>query len=285
MLLSAGMLSVFTLFAKFATKDTPYLLLSFLRFTIPFVLLLPFLLWKTSLKTLFSTKHLKLQFLRTGCILVSQYTIFYYLQRASLLDTTVLQNTSPLFLPILEKLFFRYRFDWRVILSILISFVGVLCILQPDSGFFDRFSFIGFLAPLGQAGSQVLYRHQARNENRESTLFYLFLLTSIASTIIYFFSSEFHSDTGVLKNYSTLAWVNIFLMGIASIFNQSFRGVAYAHGTPSALSPFLYFSIIVSGILDWAIFHVLPNKLSLAGAFLVLLGGLIQLWKWKRRTS
>jgi drug/metabolite transporter (DMT)-like permease len=281
MLLSSVTLSLFTLFAKFGADHTSFFLLLFLRFCIPLLLLIPFLLSTMSLKELFWIGNVKMQFLRSGCILLYQYSIFYYLTYASLLDATVLQNTAPLFMPILERIFFKHRFDKKVLLSIGISFVGVLCILQPDSDIFARLSVVGFLAPLGQAGSQVLYGHQAKKENQRFTLFYMFFLCSIFTGIIYVFSKGFFGGDPTLEKYSFWLWMNILFLGIVSILNQIFRGVAYQHGKASALAPFLYVSIIASAILDWAIFHHLPNWLSLVGAILVIVGGMIQIYRWK----
>lgn len=279
MLLSSVALSFFTLFAKFGTENTSYFLLTFLRFGVPFLLVLPYLLWSTPIKELFDTSNFKMQLLRTGCILVYQYSIFYYLMHASLLDATVLQNTAPLFMPILERIFFKHRFNGRVLISIIVSFVGVLCILQPDQQLFARLSIAGLLAPLGQAGSQVLFGHQARKESQKTTLFYLFFLSSLFTAIAFLFSNEFFGAKNSLENYSVLAWANILALGLMSVFNQSLRGIAYRHGKPSALAPFLYFSLIFSALFDWAIFHRLPNWLSLAGAIFVFAGGLIQVYK------
>ena len=114
MLLSSVTLTIFTLFAKFSTGNTPYFLLIFLRFIIPFILVLPYLLWRTNLKELFITGNLKIHLLRCLSILIYQYAIFYYLMQSTLLNATVLQNTAPLFLPILEWLFFKYRFNAKV---------------------------------------------------------------------------------------------------------------------------------------------------------------------------
>ncbi len=279
MLLSSGMLSFFTLFSKFGTENTSYFLLTFLRFGIPFLILLPFLLLTTPIKELFDTSNFKMHLLRVGCVLLYQYSIFYYLMHATLLDATVLQNTAPLFIPILERIFFKHRFHFKVLISIIISFVGVLCILQPDKQIFARLSIAGFLAPLGQAGSQVLYGHQARNENQKSNLFYLFFLTALLPAVVFMFSEEFLRQENSLENYSLWGWANILALGIASIFNQSLRGIAYQYGKASQLAPFLYFSLIFSAFFDWLIFERLPNILSLAGAILVIAGGIIQVYK------
>lgn len=278
MLLCSFLMALFVLFGKIAIGITSFFQLTFLRFAIPLILFLPYLLIKGSLKELFYQCNLRMELIRALCILVYQYSIFYYLLHASLLDATVLQNTAPLFIPILEALFFKYKFDRRVILSILISFVGILCILQPDKDIFARLSIAGLLVPLSQAGSQVLYGHQAKRENLTMTLFYQFFLTTICSGVIYLFASAFFGEADSLKNYSGLAWMNILALGLVSLLNQQLRGIAYRHGKPSALAPFLYVSLIFSALFDWTLFHNLPNWLSLLGATLVVAGGLIQVY-------
>ena len=281
MFLSSLTLTLFTLFSKFGTSSIPYFLLVFLRFGIPLLLLVPYFLWTSSIKELFLRKNLTIQLLRCICILIYQYSLFYYLIYASLLDATVMQNTAPLFMPILEWLFFKHRFEKKVILSICISFVGVLCVLQPNRAIFGQLSLAGFLVPLGQAGSQVLYGHQAKHENQKSTLFYQFFICSVISGITFLFAREFFGELSLLKHGTFLLWLNIICLGLASILNQSFRGAAYKHGKASALAPFLYLSIIFSAILDWGLFHHLPNWLSLIGAIFIIAGGLIQVQKRK----
>ena len=281
MLLSSVALSFFTLFAKFGIENISYFLLTFLRFGIPFLLLLPYLLWTTSIGELFHTSNFKIQLARCGCILVYQYSMFYYLMHANLLDATVLQNTAPLFMPLLERLFFKHRFNTKVWISIIVSFMGVLCILQPDKEIFARLSIAGLLVPLGQAGSQVFFGHQARNENQKSNLFYIFFLPSIFTAIAFLFSVEFLGEGISLQNHSAIVWINVIALGVVSIFNQTLRSIAYRYGKPSALAPFLYFSLIFSAFFDWAIFHHLPNWLSMAGTIFVIAGGIIQFYKRK----
>jgi drug/metabolite transporter (DMT)-like permease len=281
MLLSGVTLSLFTLFAKFGTESTPYLLLIFLRFVLPLLFLMPILLTTISFKDLFLKTNLKMQLLRSGCILIYQYSIFYYLISASVLDATIMQNTAPLFMPILELVFFKHRFEKRTLLSILVSFAGVLCILKPSASFFEQLSILGLVIPLSQAGSQVLYSHQAKSENQKFNLFYLYFIGSVVSGIVFAFSEAFSMVSAPFENYTLLLWGNLICLALATLFNQIFRGFSYKYGKASALAPFLYMSIIFSAIIDWAVFHHPPGWLSLAGAILVIGGGMIQVFNRK----
>ena len=75
-----------------------------------------------------------------------------------------------------------------------------------------------------------------------------------------------------------IAFVTIFAMGLATLFNQLFRGLAYRCGGPSTLATFLYFSVFVSAVLDWLIFHKTPTPLTIIGSCLIILGGLVKIF-------
>lgn len=281
-LLSTIGISLFGLFSKFGLDDTPFFLITFLRFAIPFILLLPFSLSKYSIIQLWKATNWKIQWLRSSCVLVYQYSFFYFLNQQSLLDAAVLQNTAPLFILIFESLFHRQRLNMITLFSIGISFVGVLCILQPDFGVINRISLVGFLIPVALAGSQVIYSHQVQRSPQQSTLFFLFFLCSIFTGILYLFSGElFQASTyGHTSNFVHL-WILIG-MGVTSIFNQSFRGFAYRYARPSILAPFSYVALLFSGLFDWLIFNLLPNLWSGLGLGLVIMGSIVQFYRKKR---
>jgi len=284
-LLSTIGISLFGLFSKFGLDNTPFFLITFLRFAIPFMLLLPFSLTKYSVAQLWKATNWGIQWLRSSCVLVYQYSFFYFLNQQSLLDAAVLQNTSPLFILIFESLFHRQRLNMITLFSIAISFIGVLCILQPDLGVISRISLVGFLIPVALAGSQVIYSHQVHYAPQQSTLFFLFFFCSIFTGVLYLFSGVLF-QASVYGHTSSLVHIWVLLgMGVTSIFNQSFRGFAYRYARPSILAPFSYVALLFSGLFDWLIFNRLPNLWSGLGLALVIIGSVIQFYGKKRSIS
>jgi drug/metabolite transporter (DMT)-like permease len=276
MLLSAIGLSFFGLFVKLGTAAISFFLLTFLRFSIPLLLILPYILWRVGIPKFSQSGTFYLQIGRVGCILVSQYAIFYYLSQASLLDAAVLQNTSPLFIPLIERTFLDRPLKKELLFGMVISFAGVLCILKPDYGIIAWVSIVGLVAALGQAGSQVFFGMQSRAERTETNLFYLFFFSSIVSLVIFFIIASFEQgirlEIDSLTNLDHEFYWYLVALGLATIFNQLFRGVAYRYANPGILAPMLYFSVVMSGFLDWVIFNRLPDRWVLIGAILVVLG-------------
>ncbi len=279
MLLSAACLSFFTLFIKLSNEAIDFFLLAFLRFLIPLGLILGYLGVQGSWKELFPMNNLKLHLVRIFCVLIYQYGIFYYLTQKSLFDATVLQNTAPLFIPLFDKLILRHRIRKITLVSMLISFIGILLILHPDQGIIAWISVIGLVAAFAQGASQFLFGLQSDREKTEVNVFYYYFLASIFSLAIYLISSVFEHqiirETEALANLDRAFYIYLFALSVVSIFNQSFRGMAFKHGRPSVLAPFLYFSVLFSGILDWIIYGNLPGRLTLIGSICVILGGLV----------
>jgi S-adenosylmethionine uptake transporter len=209
--------------------------------------------------------------------------VFYYLLYGSLLDITVLLNLSPIIVALLERIIFKHPIHKSVAISLLVSFVGALCVLQPDKGIFSLLSFVGLIAALASGTSQVVYGHNARKEPTSVSLFYLFFIGSIVSFLVLLIYQAFANESVVKATSSFLFgdWAPLlFLLALSlcTITNQSFRGLAYQHGRPAVLAPFLYFSVFFSALFDWLIFHNTLNTLEIVGILLILLGGFLQIF-------
>lgn len=275
MLLSASGLAVIGLFAKISMKEISVMSLIFWRFLIAFVFCFLFFLIKNQLKGIFDFRNIKLQLLRVLFLLMAQYGFFYYLHTNDLLSATVLLNTGPFFIPVIEWVILKNKVGKSTWIAVVISFIGMLCILQPDGGIISLMSLIGLFAGLSQGASQVVFGIRAKKENSESSLLHLFFLCSILTLIPYLCLPAIW----ITKEELTIS--NLLLLGglgLASVWNQISRSIAYSNGSPSRLSPFFYFSVVLAGFFDWLIFHEVPNGLSIAGAVLVFLGGAIKIY-------
>lgn len=281
--LSAFSLALFGLFVKLSNSNIPFFFLTFLRFFVPLLLLVPVMFWRGSFEGFYLFRGSKNQFIRCFFVLLSQYSIFYYLTQGSLLNAALLQNTGPLFIPIMERLFFGDRIGKSTWISLIVSAVGVICLLQPGDSLFTTLSFIGLLAGVGQAGSQVFYSKNAKKEKNDVNLFYLFFLGSLFSLL-----PVLLLDVVITPDFSAIMGHFFFgdprdiaylvALSLAALANQGFRGMAYQQTSKSSvLAPFFYTGVLFSGLFDLIVFDDVPNLLSIFGAFLIILGGILKI--------
>lgn len=273
MLLSGIGLALVGLFGKLGSEQFFLSALIFWRFFAAFSIYLIFLILLKKLKG--APSHLKMNFIRALFILGAQASFFYYIQNHSLLNGMVLFNTGTLFIPIIEWAFLRQKVGKSTWITVAISFIGVLCILQPDRGIFSYASLIGLLSGLCQGISQTLFGITSRKEMQGLSILFLFLFCAALSLIPYLFSQSTWVEG---KGFDLWSLGLILLLGVFSIFNQTTRALAYQHSTPSRVSPYLSFSVFISGLFDWWFFNRIPNLLSIIGAILVISAGVLKIY-------
>ena len=276
MLLSAAGMSLVGLFGKFAIEDLTVPALMFWRYASTSVLLFLSLLFLGQLKGLLDFQHIKIQLLRAFFLLLAQYCFFYYLLRSNLLNASALLNTGPVFIAIIEAGVLRKKVGVSTWIAGVVSLIGAFLLLQPDAGIFSYLSLIGLLSGISQGASQVIFGMQSeRKDPPHIGVMQLFSLCTVFSAIVFLcFPKGMASD----KIFTSWDFGLIAALAAASILNQLFRAEAYAHGTPSRLSPFLYFAVLLAGVWDWVIFNDTPNLLSICGAALIVLGGLLKIY-------
>jgi drug/metabolite transporter (DMT)-like permease len=274
-LLSAVGLALIGLFGKLGAPLFSLEALIFWRFLAAFLFCTAFMWFIGHLHQIRSAHNPKMDIVRAVFVLGAQYSFYYYIQRAPLMNGMVLLSLGPLFIPFIERLLTGAAIGKSTWIGLGVSFVGMLCVLQPDAGIFSLLSLVGVLSGLSQACSQVVFGMTSKDEQTYLSTWYMFVLCLPISLIPYFIDGHTWAEG---HNLTLDAVLIVFGMGIASILNQLARAVAYHHSTPSRLATFLYFAIFLGGIFDWLVFKNPPNLLSLIGAALVILGGVLKIY-------
>ena len=135
-------------------------------------------------------------------------------------------------------------------------------------------SLIGLLSGLCQGISQVLFGINVGKERYDLGVLSLFFFSSLFSLLPFLFGPPAW-ETGA--DWRWAVWM-IGALAVFSTANQLFRGAAYECSTPSRLSPFLYIAVPMAGVFDWTVFGNPPNLLSVFGAALVILSGLLKIY-------
>ena len=271
MLTSAASLSLVGLFGKLGLHSFSLTSLVFWRYFGAFIfcLILVKCMGKLKKKHL-SFSQFKMHFLRAFLVLGAQYTFFYYAEKSTLLNATALLNTGPIFISLIDWGILRKKIGKSTWIGVFISFIGILCILQPNKEIFSSLALVGLFSGAFQGASQVVFGMSSQTEKSDLSVLYLIFTCSLLSLVPALLGGQSLS----LGNQESSSVVWVFLgLGVATALNQIFRAEAYQQATPSSLSTFLYFSVLLAGLWDWLVFSRTPSLLSFFGAFLVVLGG------------
>ena len=279
-LLSTLCVAFLGLFGKFGLAVDSLTLLVFLRFLFPIAIVFPFL-WGAGLLKHITLARFPSQITRCLCVLFSSYCFFYYLKNTSIMNASLLYNTGPVFIPLFGRIFYKHKIDSIEIWAILISIIGVACVVKPDNGLINPNGIFGLLSGIFMAGSQTIYGVNANKEPTGSNLFYLFFLpTLFAIPALLLFPPSTAQIEGTFQHLSVIL---IFVgLALSSIFNQIFRGYAYQKAPAASLATFLYFSTIVAALFDWWFFQIPPTLLTIIGFLLILGASTLKLFLHKQ---
>jgi drug/metabolite transporter (DMT)-like permease len=249
-----------------------------LRFLLP----LFFMIW-VAVITKFPKTPSKSSFrpliIRCFCFFLTQYFLFWYLFHGSYVLAAVLSCTAPIFIPFADWLIYKLHMTFKMWISLIISFLGIIFILDPGGQDWNSWAFLGLLSGFFSALGQVSFNQIAKNEDPKDTAFFLFLIGSIFSLVVVWITSdkaEWVKVYDLLDNGKVvLTWVTF---GALTVLAQVFRSKSYSLINKTAsVAPLSYFTIIFSAFFSWYYFDLELTLRAWLGVFLVILGGIILL--------
>jgi drug/metabolite transporter (DMT)-like permease len=194
-LFSAVALSLSGLLGKIGGEQFSFFALVFWRFFSAFLLCLFLLASLGRLKVSAGASNFKMNFFRSFLTLGSQGSFYYYIQTNSLFNGMTLLNTGPLFIPVIEWAILRKHVGKSSWIAVIVCFLGVLCILQPDRTIFSYASLIGLSSGLFQGASQTLFDVTSKEERFDLGILILMFFCAAISFIPYLFSASSLSST------------------------------------------------------------------------------------------
>ncbi|HUD01370.1 MAG TPA: DMT family transporter [Rhabdochlamydiaceae bacterium] len=266
--LAAVSFTLMSLLGKFigdrASTDT----VLFARFAISLFILIPWII-KHPHATL-KVAHPKKLIWRSCFSLLSFACFFYALRFISLSNAIVLNNTFPLFVPLAALVHSQVQTSRKVWMGIIVGFLGVLLVLQPDIHVFQPYALIALASGIFGAIAIVMIRHLTKTVSTLQILFYYFAFNTVATAIVLPFQWQtLPSDILML----------LLGVGIFGALYQLFSTLCYAKSPVRLISPIMSVCIVSSGLIaDFFIWREFPNLLGFAGIVLIVIGGTLSIY-------
>lgn len=282
MYIAAFSIAVSGFFAKLClVNSVPLKITVISRFSGPFIIILIFLFFTKNLPSI-SFHNIKTHAIRALFLTLSQILLFLSIKKISLSESMILYSTGPIFIAIYD-MYTGKKLTYINILSLIFGAVGVCLMLHVLDATLNWFVLVGLASGFCLSISQILLHTCSRKENTLHVMFFIFFFSTIFS--IFLLSSNKEATTSVISiTYNYHIIILLFFVGIFSLLNQFFRGKAYGLvQIPSTLSPIIYFSVLVSVILDITFFKQSIDLETMSGGILTLLGSYLTI-KFRDRT-
>lgn len=193
--------------------------------------------------------------------------------------------TSPLFITLFAAYFLGdeiSRIGWA---AIVLGFIGVLLILQPEAERFSWFAVLPLLSAVLYALAMILTRSHCRKEN----VFVLSAWLNLSMLSVGVLASSFlvllgTADEGAARQAFLLGpwtemgsaeWGAFGLLSIAIIVGSVGAALAYQVGRSSTVATFDFAYVAFAALCGFVLFQEVPNPKAMAGIILIVSAGIL----------
>lgn len=234
-------------------------------------------IWKTP--RLVQTSRLKLQCIRSTCLVAATLCNFTALSHIPLTETTAINFSSPLMVSVLAVPFLAEKIGPRRIVAVVIGFIGVLIVTRPGGAGMHWADGLAFLAAVANAFYSITTRLLAGHDRPETTMIY----TGLVGSLVLLPVLPFVWTTPVAWN----VWAVLGLVGVISAVAHWLLILAHKHAPASMLAPFYYIQLIGAAVLGRILFGETPDRWTLLGGAIVIGSGLYVFYReqFRRREA
>ena len=201
-----------------------------------------------------------------------------------LVTATALFFVTPFLITIFAKFFLKEQIGPRRWSAVILGFVGVYVILNPDFTNFNYMTLTPILCALCYSLSMIIIKLTSEKDTVYTQTFTFYFGAIIFSIIIYFATGDGQYNTidhpasqYVFREWFSNLETSLLLM-IATGFTASiaflFIFTAYRIASPAVVSPFEYSILIWSSLSGWYFFNEIPDVKTIIGILLIVCGGI-----------
>lgn len=223
-----------------------------------------------------------LQVGRAAAVSLATICFFLGVMAMPLADATAIQFTSPIMTALLSGLVLRERVPAAAAGATLLAFAGVLVVLRPNVLELGASAFYPLGAAFGMSWLIMLNRKAAGDA---PVLVMQFVLAIFAAPFL-ILAATLLSNVGGPGFEVPVPSVEVVLKcAIVACLASVGHLLLYAatvRASAAVIAPTTYVQIMMASLLGWLWFGDAPDAGTLAGALLIILGGL---WLWRSQKA
>ena len=254
-----------------------------IRTLVSFIIILLFLKL-TKRPIVFKTQYPLLTFCRVILFFFGFSSFYIAITIMPLATATALFFASPFLMTIFAIFILKEEIGLRRWLAVIIGFMGVYVILNPDFDNFNYLSLTPVLCAFCYALSMIILKKTSDKDNVYSQMFHFYILAIVISIIFYFYMGDgkFNNIDHPASQFIFRKWFDnleftlpyMIFIGVigASAFLCLFT--AYRIASPAVISPFEYSILVWASLNGWLFFDEIPDVRTIVGMILIVCGGI-----------
>ena len=227
----------------------------------------------------FKTQYPLLTFCRVILFFFGFSSFYISLTVMPLATATALFFVTPFLITIFASIFLKEEIGPRRWSAVIIGFIGVYIILNPDFSNFDYLSLTPILCAFCYSLSMIIIKKTSDKDSVYTQTFTFYLGAIIISSIFYFIigDGQYNTTDHPASQFIFREWfenleVSMLLMIVTGITASAaflLLFTAYSIASPSVVSPFEYSILLWSSLIGWIFFNEIPSLRTVIGIFII----------------
>ena len=237
----------------------------------------------TNKPIIFSTHYPLLTITRVFLFFFGFSSFYISLTIMPLATATALFFASPFLITIFAIFILKEQVGPRRWLAVIIGFIGVYVILNPNFNNFDYLSLTPVFTAFCYALSMIIIKKTSDKDDVYSQMFHFYIFAITISIIFYFymgdgrFNNIDHPASQFIfrKWFDNLEFTLPYMIFVGVIGASAFLCIftAYRIASPAIISPFEYSILVWASLNGWFFFDEIPNQRTIVGMILIVCGG------------
>ena len=253
------------------------------RTLVSFIIILLFLKL-TKKPIVFKTKYPLLTSIRVVLFFFGFSSFYISLTVMPLATATALFFVTPFLITIFAHFFLKEEIGIRRWSAVIIGFVGVYIILDPNFNNFDYLSLTPILCAFCYSLSMIIIKKTSDKDNVYTQTFTFYIGAIFISSIFYFVigDGQYNTSSHIASQFIFKEWFanledSILLMvatGVTASAAFLLLFSAYSIASPSVVSPFEYSILLWSSLSGWIFFNEIPGTNTIVGMIIIVSCGI-----------
>ncbi len=232
----------------------------------------------------FKTQYPLLTFCRVILFFFGFSSFYISLTVMPLATATALFFVTPFLITIFANFFLKEHIGPRRWAAVIIGFIGVYIVLNPDFRNFDYLSLTPILCAFCYSLSMIIIKKTSEKDSVYTQTFTFYFGAIIISSIFYFFigDGQYNTSNHPASQFIFREWfenleVSMLLMiftGFTASAAFLLLFTAYSIASPAVVSPFEYSILLWSSLSGWIIFDEILNLRTFIGIFVIVTSGI-----------
>lgn len=247
--------------------------ITFARFMVQGLLMLPVLLWMGQ-GTAMTRRGWKMIGMRAFAGVASTFAFVWAVSYMPLADALAIAFVGPFILLLLGRLVFKDEVGPRRILACGVGFIGALLVIQPAFASFGWVPVLPLITALAFAVYMLITREAARLMTPEAMQFHTAWVAGLLCLPLLILGVTTDLALFEVSLPQGKAWIWLFGVGAAATVSHMFMSYALKFAPSATLAPLQYLEIVSAVALGYLVFGDFPNVLTWFGIAVIVGSGL-----------